>query len=475
MWHVAEVRPPLRVGTSTCQDASTHRASSADCLRGSVLRASSAGPQRAAGRPYDDEVPLSRRSAPDARPNSLALARERLAGVELADLSDSNPTRHGLTDPATAEIVARAAARPPAYDPEPRGPLVAREALAERFGGSPSDYWLTAGTSEAYGWLFTLLTDPGDAVAIPQPGYPLVEPLARLTDVEVVGYPAYYLHPHGWEYDLGALAQCLSSRAGRTDDERLPVPAHRAVSADERRSASPSKPTLSSGGSHVRAVVAVHPNNPTGAYADHGLLATCAAAGVPVIADEVFWPFTVDAEEPAPRLSGATDTLTFGLDGLSKMIAAPHLKLGWIRLSGPHDQVARVAPVLDRIADVYLPVSTPIANALPDLLALADSTITRVRARLATNMATVRQLLGEPPYRVRRADAGWMALIDTPPTTVDDLAVTLTTQAHLVVQPGWLYDVDSPRVLAVSLLPRPDVFSEGCRRLHDAIDALALS
>ena len=387
------------------------------------------------GRDYDERVPLSRRSAPDALPNVIALARAGLGDVRVVDLSDSNPTRHGLTDLAVSQVVARAAARPPAYDPDPRGPIRAREALAARFGGHPSEYWVTAGTSMAYGWLFALLADAGHAVAVPQPGYPLVEPLAHLADLNTVEYPAYYLHPHGWENDLDALGRVLAERP-------------------------------------ARAVVVVHPNNPTGACADAALLDVCARTGVPVIVDEVFWPFAVEAPTPAPRLPGATSTLTFGLDGVSKLLAVPHLKLGWIRMSGPPAAVAEAAPVLDRIADAYLPVSTPIADALPDLLALADAQIARVRARLATNVAFAREFFAAP-YRVRRVDAGWTVLVDVPRVFgTNDLAVTLLERAHLSVQPGWLYDLETPGALALSLLPEPAAFADGCRGLRDAIAAL---
>ena len=383
-------------------------------------------------------MPLSRRSAPDAQPNALAAARERLGDARVLDLSDTNPTRHRLTDPAVSDVVARAASRPPSYDPDPRGPVAAREALAARFGGHPSDYWLAAGTSVAYDWLFALLLDVGDAVAVPQPGYPLVEPLARLSGVVTAGYPAYYLHPHGWEYDLDALNRLLTRPDGRP----------------------------------VGAVVAVHPNNPTGAYADAGLVDACARTGTPLIADEVFWPFAVEAVAPAPRLSGATATLTFGLDGLSKLLAAPALKLSWIRLSGPATDVARAAPVLDRIADAYLPVSTPVAEALPDLLALADAAIARIRSRLAINMAVAREFFGEAPYRARHVDGGWTVLVDVPRAVDGDVAVALLEQAHIAVQPGWLYDLDSPGALALSLLPGPATFTDGCRRLRDAVATL---
>ena len=462
---------------------------------------------------YDGRMPLSRRSAADARPNAIALARARLDGAELLDLSDSNPTRHGLTDPAVSEVLARAASREPSYDPDPRGSVRAREALAARFGGAPDDYWLTPGTSTAYAWLFALLTDVGDQVAVPRPGYPLVEPLARLAGVGTVPYPAYYLHPHGWEYDLDALTDAVDPSCHAA----LGHASHAAPDSDHchvARSRSIHRPGPGScddaqddvRGRRTRAVVVVHPNNPTGAYADAALAAAC--PGVPLIVDEVFWPFwlrdvraAASPERPGcqgascgepsnsrlsipPRLSGATETLTFGLDGLSKLLAAPHLKLGWIRVSGPRAETAAAAPVLDRIADAYLPVSGPLADALPDLLDLADATVARVRTRLLANLATAQRVFSGAPanatdarradglaYRVRRADGGWTVLVDVPRLLPDDDLVVALLGQGLAVHPGWLYDLDSPGTLALSLLPRPDAFAVGCDRLQAALAA----
>ena len=384
---------------------------------------------------------VSARAWPEGGPNALARERERLlaAGVELLDLTDSNPTRHGLTHPAVLEAVARAARRAHRYTTDPHGPLAAREALAGRFGGGPDDYWLTASTSEAYGWLLTLLADPGDAVGVPAPGYPLVAPLAALASVRTAPYAIHHLHPYGWVLDTGELAAV----AARPD---------------------------------VRAVVVVQPGNPTGAYADAAeraaVVGACAAGGAALVVDEVFAPFALD--EPAPaRLSGEAAVLTFGLDGLSKLLCAPQLKVGWVRVSGPRDEVAAVAPALDAIADAYLSVNAPVAAALPELLALADESVAATRRRLATNLACARAVLDDGPYRVRRCGGGWTVLVDVPRYLPDDdMVLTLLRQAHLAVHPGWFYDLPTTGTLALSLLPEPAAFAAGCRRLRAAVDAL---
>lgn len=385
---------------------------------------------------YSKDVNFARRTAL-SDPNPIAVRRAELtaAGLELTDLTDTNPTRHGLFDPRILEVIGARLPRAGRYEPHPRGPWPARAALAERYGGDPEDYWLVSSTSEAYGWLFTLLADPGDRVAVPSPGYPLIEPLARFHSLSTRNYPSVYIHPSGWELDTPRLEEIL---------------------ADKR----------------VRVVVAVNPNNPTGEWAESRVAAMAAGGGLPLIADEVFFPFQIDQDEPVQpeRLSGNEEALTFGLDGLSKLLAAPQLKLGWIRLSGPRAEKERAARALDEIADAYLSVNTPVALALPDLLDLADSSVARVTARLRSNLATARTVFGD--LRVRTAHAGWMMLLDVPPAMdADSLCVALMDRAGIYVHPGYFYDLPDS-TLAISLLPENEAFCESCRRLAAALSLM---
>jgi aspartate/methionine/tyrosine aminotransferase len=429
---------------------------------------------------------LSERFARPARINAIARERARLEaqGAPPLDLTDSNPTRFGLCPEAAGLAVARAAGRAPIYEPDPRGPVRAREALAARFGGSPDDYWLTASTSESYSWLFAILTDPGDTVAAPAPGYPLIEPLARLANLRTVDWRWHYLATDGWVAD--PLSAAFAAQAG------------------------------------ARLFVLVNPGNPTGAYVDRATAMNLAAAvpaalagrrpgGAPpaLIADEVFNPFWL--EDQPTSLAGLDQTATFALGGLSKLICAPQLKLGWIRLSGPARALPSLRAALDQVADVFLSVSGPVARALPDLLDLADDAVARTRARLSDNLTTARAVFGAAPYGVRRCGGGWSVIVDLPRDLGDaggdgdgdgggrgdgdgdgdggghgaaggcglggpdgpegdDLAVWLLRRAGLAVHPGWFYDiVDRPSVV-LSLLARPPEFAEGCRRLLAALE-----
>src|SRR5262245_27776203 len=213
---------------------------------------------------------LSRRLPPLGSPNAwtVRLVERTNAGARLIDLTESNPTRVGLgPDPALlAALGDPAGAR---YEPDPRGALVAREAVAALHGArrlevAPGQIVLTASTSESYAHLFRLLADSGDVVLAPAPSYPLFEPLAALEGVRIEHYRLQW--DGRWHLDPGELEAAVS-RAG----DRL------------------------------RAVIVVEPNNPTGScLAPDELDAierVCARSGAALISDEVFADF--------PRSAGA--------------------------------------------------------------------------------------------------------------------------------------------------------------------------
>jgi aspartate/methionine/tyrosine aminotransferase len=394
-------------------------------------------------------VELSGRARLGLGDNVLAQTAARLEaqGVAVTALTDTNPTRHGLSDPAVIAALAAAARRSGYYEPSPRGPLEAREALAARFGGSPEQYWLAASTSEAYAWLLALVADAGGVVAVPQPGYPLVEPLARLAGLSTIGYPLHYVAGHGWVYDLAGFGAAADRAA---------------------------------------ATVLVDPGNPTGAYLAPATAAQVAElalrhASVPII-DQVFYTYRLTdgggegprgAELPEWDAPGAP--LSFRLDGLSKLACAPGVKLAWIRLAGPAGEAAAAAKALDAIADTYLNVSTTAALALADILQQADRIGEALRGRLRRNLRALAQALA-PAATVRRVEGGWVAIVD--PVVVPegaDPALWLLEHAHLSVHPGWLYDLAENDAIVVSLLPEPEQFDAGIAALRAGLDRLAAS
>lgn len=371
-----------------------------------------------------------------------ALAAARRQGREVLDLTESNPTRCGFHYDQVAILSALAEPGSLDYRPEPLGLLSAREAVAGYYRErgeniSPDRILLTTSTGEAYSFLFRLLCDPGDEVLIPRPSYPLFEFLAGIQDVRLTPYPLFY--DHGWHIDLHALESAVSAR--------------------------------------TRALVVVHPNNPTGSFVKpveaESLAHLCASHGLGLIADEVFLDFTLSG--PARR-SFATETaaLTFTLSGLSKLAGLPQMKVAWMAVTGPPGLTRPAMDRLEVIADTYLSMNTPIQLAVPHLLRTRHDFLAQARGRLAENLATLDRLLAAPsPCRRLEVEGGWYAVLRVPATQPDeDLALALLDRHGVLLHPGHFYDFPSEGHLVLSLLTPPVVFAEGIGRTLACLQGL---
>ncbi len=267
-----------------------------------------------------------------------AIEEARQAGANLLDLTTSNPTRAGLKYDSENLLGAFSNDKALDYDPQSKGLLSAREAVAEYyrqehdiFQLDPERIILTTSTSEAYSYIFRLLCNADDEILVPKPSYPLFEFLADLQDVRLIPYPLLY--DHGWQIDFPSLYKSVTHR--------------------------------------TRAVVVVHPNNPTGSFVRAqevtALSGFCKEYGLAIIADEVFLDYALDG---APRTSFAKndEVLTFALSGVSKVSGLPQMKLAWMVVNGPPDAVDDAMARLEVIADTYLSMSAPIQLAAPVLL-----------------------------------------------------------------------------------------------------------
>jgi aspartate/methionine/tyrosine aminotransferase len=403
-------------------------------------------PSRTRGRCYARRVPLrfSRRLAWDRPENGLAEAERarRARGEPLLDLTVSNPTRVGLPDLGPRVREALAASASGVYEPDPSGLASARAAIAAELAGAgtpvaPERLLLTASSSESYAFLFKLLCDPGDAVLVPEPSYPLFEYLARLEGVEPVPYRLAW--DGAWHVDVTSLDEALARAAGR-----------------------------------ARALVAVNPNNPTGSFLKRfelpALAARCEAHGLAAIADEVFAPYEAGTDAARVRSLAAEAAFTarvptFAFGGLSKACGLPQLKLGWIAMAGPGADAG--AARLALVADTYLSVGAPVQEAAARLLAIGRDARQAIAARVAGNRAQLGGALpASSPCTLLPSEGGWSALVRVPATRTDAAwAETLLVDDGVLVHPGYFFDLRGGTYLVLSLLAPPDDFAEGVRRL----------
>ncbi len=374
---------------------------------------------------------FSERSGFDLARNALseALTRRREAGRGVLDLTESNPTRAGL--PYDGEAILGSLSAPGAlvYEPASFGLVAARETVARHLGVSASRVVLTASTSEAYAFLFKLLCDPGDEVLVPVPSYPLFEHLARLETVRAVPYRIAY--DGAWHLDLDSVRAAVGPR--------------------------------------TRAIVVVTPNNPTGSILKRGELSALADLGLPIVSDEVFAGYALDARAEPPRASSALEAqgaLVFALGGLSKLAALPQMKLAWTVVGGPDALAGAALGRLEIIADAFLSVGAPVQHALPALLASRARVTAAIVARTRENLAFLRRAASGKATSVLDVEAGWYATLRVPRTrTEEQWALALLEQDGVYVHPGHFFDFESEAYLVASLLTPEAAFREGTERL----------
>jgi alanine-synthesizing transaminase len=379
----------------------------------------------------------------DLKPNRITeLLRERRGdGKRILDLTESNPTQAGLEYPA-AVVEAFRDSRVLRYHPAPAGSIEARQAIAsyyERRGIaiSPERILVTASTSEGYAYLFKLLCDPGDAVLVPRPSYPLFEFLADMESVAVRQYPLAY--HSGWSVDLAALEAAITPR--------------------------------------TRAVVVVNPNNPTGSFLKRheaeAIARICAARGLAIVADEVFsdYGFAPDPERVS-TLAGITECLSFAMSGLSKIAGLPQMKLGWIAVGGPDPLRRSAIERLEWIADTYLSVGTPVQCAAPCLLEAGEEMQRQIRERTIANLGYVQGALSGSAGNILAVEGGWYVAVQVPRVRSEEEWVLELISEGVLVQPGFFYDFASDAFLILSLLTAPEIFREGVDRIRMKLDTV---
>jgi alanine-synthesizing transaminase len=360
-----------------------------------------------------------------------AIREARASGRRLVDLTVSNPTVCGFEYDVEGILEPLRDVRAMTYDPDPRGMRSAREAVAEYYADhgaavDPDSVVMTTSTSEGYGYLFRLLCDAGDEVLVAQPSYPLFDFLADLEDVKLRPYPLFY--DYGWWIDFAELERRIGPR--------------------------------------TKAIVVVHPNNPTG----HGTKAAervrleeiCARHGLALIVDEVFLDYPIEGELRSFAV-GPHPVLTFVLSGMSKISGLPQMKVGWIVGMGP--EVVRLEAMgrLEVIADTFLSMNAPVQLALPVWLAGREGIQRQILERVRENyLAAV-----ESGVEVLRLEAGWSAVLRLPQmSSEEEVADLLLREVDVVVHPGSFYGIAEAGRVVVSLIAPMDEFALGMQRIQ---------
>ncbi|SHI45810.1 pyridoxal phosphate-dependent aminotransferase [Fibrobacter sp. UWP2] len=418
---------------------------------------------------------LSSRLPKDLSPSPFFAELERAKADVLAecaganslpfiDMTVSSPVKAGLPIDLDA-AVEESRKEFGCWNPDAAGWKSAREAVVEYYrerGGNftAGQIILTASTSEAYSVLFKTFCDPGDVILTPMPGYPLLDTLAQLEHLECAPY-------------------FLKLKREKTG--------FRFVLDSDSLLAAPEK---------AKILLLVSPHNPTGHCISreewNEAVRFCEENNLILVVDEVFGDYSFSPEvrrsweylmggkpEPANFFdAGSNDLINlpengprcpiFWLNGLSKAVGSPQLKLGWMAFYAPREQFEPIRAALEFVEDAYLSVSAPAQALGTALLKQSAAYESRVKERLLQNWQTLREAF--PSKYCPEVLGGWYAVIRLGEDD-EELTLRLLKEKHVLVQPGFFFDFDEDGWVVVSLLQEPALFKEAVARMRSLADS----
>lgn len=386
---------------------------------------------------------FSKRTDWDLHPNRLTqlIDERRSQGLPIIDLTESNPTKCGFDYHADELLDALVEEDNLEYKPNPKGSFRARQTISEYYNEmgitvNPEQIFLTSSTSESYNFIFRLLMDVGDEILVPQPSYPLLDYIAQISDVRVKYYKLLY--DDEWHIDFHSLRHAISK--------------------------------------NTEAILVIHPNNPTGSYVKKdeydSLVEIAANNNLSIISDEVFFGYPFYNEDRRIISFANTDSvLTFTLNGISKMLGLPQMKLGWIVVKGGGKKSDEASMRLEVLTDTFLPVSSPIQNALSKWMSnrrrISHQIINRTRKNYEALIECVKNY---PLLQVYKIEGGWNAIIKFPYNTLtEDLSEYLVTKYGVIVQPGYYFDFEKNDSIVVSLIVKKEIFTQGIETIARGI------
>ena len=437
------------------------------------------------------------------------------------DMTVSSPLRVGLPFDL-APAIDEAKAEFGTWVADAAGRREARDAVVEYYrerGGNftAGQIILTASTSEAYSVLFKTFCDPGDVILTPMPGYPLLDTLAQLEHLECA---PYFLKIRRENARRLATDERRKTCGG---EFRFVLDTDSLLAAPERAKilllVSPHNPTghCVSREEWNAAVRFCEENNM--------ILVVDEVFGDYAFSDKVSrsWQYVLDERTLAGSLqtrderetkvqrretsrlqdescslrhprsgaegihkesgcdnsvpntlwdAGGGDFINlpedgpkcpiFWLNGLSKAVGSPQLKLGWMAFYAPREKFEEIRAALEFVEDAYLNVSAPAQALGISLLPKAAAYEARVKERLLTNWQTLRESF--PSKYCPEVLGGWYAVVRLGEDD-EELTLRLLREKHVLVQPGFFFDFDEDGWVVISLLQEPAIFKEAIHRI----------
>jgi aspartate/methionine/tyrosine aminotransferase len=354
------------------------------------------------------------------------------------DLTSSNPT---LFFEYETELIQKALSSNNIfpYAPDPNGLKTARLEIVKYYQSKGrildvDNLFFTSGTSEAMSFILKAICNFNSEILLPTPGYPLYDFIVQLENTSAKNYILYPESTNdsnklNWKIDFEKLEQSITK--------------------------------------NTKAIVIVEPHNPTGSRLnpEDATRVTQIAndKNLILIIDEVFSDYYPDYYPVNPYL----EANCIYLNGLSKTLALPQLKLSWIYLSGKQEFVSQLKEALEIISDTYLSVNTPVQTGLEILLQTADSIQNKIKTQIKENEKIIYKNLKDNPFiDFFIPEGGWYLILKLKTNIEDEtFSYQFLNDQKVYTYPGYMFDMPGDKYIVISLLPDKDSFEEGIKRL----------
>lgn len=354
------------------------------------------------------------------------------------DLTSSNPT---LFFEYETELIQKALSSNNIfpYAPDPNGLKTARQEIVKYYQSKGrildvDNLFLTSGTSEAMSFILKAICNFNSEILLPTPGYPLYDFIVQLENTSAKNYILYPESTNdsnklNWKIDFEKLEQGITK--------------------------------------NTKAIVIVEPHNPTGSRLNPEDAARVTQIAndknLILIIDEVFSDYYPDYYTVNPYI----EANCIYLNGLSKTLALPQLKLSWIYLSGKQEFVSQLKEALEIISDTYLSVNTPVQTGLEILLQTADSIQNKIKTQIKENKKIIYKNLKDDSFiDFFIPEGGWYLILKLKTNIEDEtFSYQFLNDQKVYTYPGYMFDMPGDKYIVISLLPDKDSFEEGIKRL----------
>ncbi|HEX2154095.1 MAG TPA: aminotransferase class I/II-fold pyridoxal phosphate-dependent enzyme [Acidimicrobiia bacterium] len=346
------------------------------------------------------------------------------------------------TPPHIVEAAAQAARAGYTHYTPSRGLPEVREVMADkltRLNGirtGSDDVVVAAGGGHALFSVYQALADPGDAVLVPDPGWPNYRTIAGLCGLEVVGYPLE--REHGFLPDLEQLDRLMST-------------------------------------SGIKFVVLNSPSNPTGAVwprsTIESMVELCSKHDVYLVADECYEAIVFDAEHVSPA-SFDQSGRTVSVFTVSKTYAMTGWRVGYV--TGSNQVVESVGKVVENSVSCASAVSQKAAEAaIAGDQSAVEEMVAEYRSRRDLAMAE----LGEAGLSANRPGGAFYVMVEVPADDTVVFAMEFVDAEEVTVAPGEAFGHGGAGMVRLSLASDRQTIAEGIRRLgrfvHGSRDGMA--